>query len=305
MIYVKEPTTGSPAIVEENPVDGCTKDSECGAGSTCNTLLSLCISSAGSVKRETADTSTVVSGGEITDTDGDGMPDSWETENGLNPNKASDAADDADRDGLTNLEEYERGTSPRARDSDRDGILDRDEEVTTVVSGGEITDTDGDGMPDSWETENGLNPNKASDAADDADRDGLTNLEEYERGTSPRARDSDRDGILDRDEEVTTVVSGGEITDTDGDGMPDSWEEENGLDSSDSSDADLDSDSDGATNEDEYISGSDPNNPDSDNDSILDGIDNTPIGGGIIDGSTGGGDSGVSGGGGGGGGGGG
>ncbi|GAA4300208.1 pectate lyase family protein [Nibribacter koreensis] len=41
------------------------------------------------------------------------------------------------------------------------------------------TDTDKDGMPDTWETQQGLNPNNAEDRNADADNDGYTNLEEY------------------------------------------------------------------------------------------------------------------------------
>ena len=40
-------------------------------------------------------------------------------------------------------------------------------------------DADGDGMPSVWETEHGLDSTKGSDGAQDADRDGYTNLEEY------------------------------------------------------------------------------------------------------------------------------
>ena len=40
-------------------------------------------------------------------------------------------------------------------------------------------DTDRDGMPDAWETANGLNPSNAADRNGDADGDGYTNLEEY------------------------------------------------------------------------------------------------------------------------------
>ena len=40
-------------------------------------------------------------------------------------------------------------------------------------------DTDGDGMPNGWETKNGFNPNDESDGALDPDGDGYSNLEEY------------------------------------------------------------------------------------------------------------------------------
>jgi len=60
-----------------------------------------------------------------------------------------------------------------------------------------ITDNDGDGITDSWETANGLNPALAADAGQDSDGDGLTNLEEFTRGTHPRRRDTSGDGIDD------------------------------------------------------------------------------------------------------------
>jgi hypothetical protein len=52
-------------------------------------------------------------------------------------------------------------------------------------SGSGQTDTDEDGIPDSWEIAYGLNPNNPADAAMDPDQDGLTNLQEYLAGTDP------------------------------------------------------------------------------------------------------------------------
>ncbi|MFD2163825.1 polysaccharide lyase family 1 protein [Paradesertivirga mongoliensis] len=40
-------------------------------------------------------------------------------------------------------------------------------------------DSDNDGMPDNWESQNGLNPKDASDASLDKNNDGYTNIEEY------------------------------------------------------------------------------------------------------------------------------
>ena len=47
-------------------------------------------------------------------------------------------------------------------------------------------DTDMDGMPDSWEVQNGLNPNDASDANSDCTGDGYTNIEKYINGISTK-----------------------------------------------------------------------------------------------------------------------
>lgn len=43
-----------------------------------------------------------------------------------------------------------------------------------------VLDTDGDGIPDKWEIRYGLNPRDPADAAADSDKDGFTNLEEYQ-----------------------------------------------------------------------------------------------------------------------------
>ena len=59
------------------------------------------------------------------------------------------------------------------------------------------TDNDHDGMDDDWERAHGLNPNDPSDANDDPDHDGLTNLQEFILGTDPHNPDSDGDGVPD------------------------------------------------------------------------------------------------------------
>lgn len=47
-------------------------------------------------------------------------------------------------------------------------------------------DSDGDGMPDEWEIQNGLNPNDPTDANGDINGDGYTNIEKYINGIPTR-----------------------------------------------------------------------------------------------------------------------
>lgn len=55
-----------------------------------------------------------------------------------------------------------------------------------MTSGTPPTDTDQDGMPDSWEQQYGFQPGVAGEGAADPDNDGYTNLEEYLNNTSPQ-----------------------------------------------------------------------------------------------------------------------
>ena len=80
------------------------------------------------------------------DADDDGMADSWELRYGLNPNDPADADGDLDGDGLSNKEEFLRGTDPTSADSDGDGINDK-EEVENGTNPAD-PDTDHDGLDD-------------------------------------------------------------------------------------------------------------------------------------------------------------
>lgn len=122
------------------------------------------------------------------DSDGDGMPDTWEVDNSLNPFSASDADADGDADLLSNLGEFQNNTDPYARDSDGDWISDG-HEVNVLQTNPNLTDTDGDTMPDRWEAFYYVDPINASSASGNPDGDAYTNLEEYNNGTHPRSFD--------------------------------------------------------------------------------------------------------------------
>jgi hypothetical protein len=66
-----------------------------------------------------------------------------------------------------------------------------------------FVDSDGDGMPDVWETAFGLNPHDPGDAIQDADGDGMNNSQEYLAGTDP----TDAKSVLRLS--ATRVIGGG------------------------------------------------------------------------------------------------
>ena len=138
---------------------------------------------------------------EIFDDDMDGLDDTWETANGLDPaddgtvgetvpvakDGPNGALGDPDGDTLTNEEEFNRGTKPNEKDTDGDGLDDNietndgtfDDLASDTGTDPNNSDTDGDGLPDGIETNDGTN-------------DGPT-----DRGTNPLLADTDNDSTSD------------------------------------------------------------------------------------------------------------
>lgn len=191
-----------------------------------------------------------------TDTDGDGMPDWWEARYGLY-RFVNDADANPDGDELTNLAEYHAGRLPHIDDQSGEVFL--QSAAFAVDTIGLAADSDGDGLPDWWEILHGLDP-LVADASADPDGDGWTNLEEYNAGTNPSINDRPGPSIL---ASLAFLVDTGAYAlgfsaDTDGDGIPDWWEEKYSLDRLLAADADGDPDGDFLTNRDEYRVGTHP-----------------------------------------------
>ncbi|MCW8193449.1 S8 family serine peptidase [Proteobacteria bacterium 005FR1] len=176
------------------------------------------------------------------DTDGDGLPNWWETFYEMDAYAADGANRDTDGDGLSDLEEFKNFSNPISSDSDNDGLS------------------------DSEEMEAGSDP-----LASDSDFDGLDDLFEIrESGTSPITQDTDEDGIGDYDE-VVIYQSDPLSSDSDADGLPDKWELDHGFSMIDAADASEDPDADQLTNLEEFLAGTQPAKSDTDYDQLGDG----------------------------------
>ena len=153
----------------------------------------------------------------VTDADADGLPDAFELAYTSPPSVTSmTPGGDLDLDGLTNLQEYQRGTIPNNADTDGDTVKDG-AEVTGVAprpaTNPLLADTDGDGLNDGVESNTG------------------TWLNSTNRGTHPTKIDTDFDGLEDGVESNTgnylsTTNTGTSplFTDTDADGAGDWYE---------------------------------------------------------------------------------
>ena len=191
------------------------------------------------------------------DLDGDGLVNLGEFNLGSNPRLY-----DTDGDGLPDGQEAIFGTDPQDVDTDNDGLIDGreawDKNLDGMADGGFFPnwypgadmdndgyvdgptdwDTDGDGMPDGWEVFDSfgrlrpvaLDPNDASDADEDYDGDGLSNLQEYLVqdalfGNHPSEFSSNPAYLS----VIWDYAPDPFNPDSDGDGMPDGWEVAHGL----------------------------------------------------------------------------
>lgn len=97
----------------------------------------------------------------------DGLPDRWEHHNKLSL-KFNQSQHDQDHDGVVNMCELQAGTSPRRRDSNRNGVR---------------------------------------DGSEDADRDGVSNSQESLSGSNCGNADTDNDGVGDAEENSGTITA--------------------------------------------------------------------------------------------------
>ena len=165
----------------------------------------------------------------LTDTDGDGIPDKFETGTGIyvSPTNTgtSPTNPDTDGDGLSDgLEVDTYLTNPLVSDTDGDGLSDG-AEVNTHQTNPRVADTDGDGLSDGAE----VNTHQTNPRAADTDGDGLSDGAEVNtHQTNPRVADTDGDGLSDG-AEVNTYFTNPKLSDTDGDGFSDGFEVTAGL----------------------------------------------------------------------------
>lgn len=156
---------------------------------------------------------------------------------------------DSDGDGISDATEASIGTNPNNPDTDGDGLNDGEE-----VNGVDASSTSAIASAKS-DPKDGCDPLQKKPNCD-ADGDGLSNAQEASVGTNPNNPDSDGDGVRDGEDNCPTVP---------------------GKDKGCPENAEPDSDRDGLTDAEEKKIGTDPNNPDTDGDSVGDKEDHCPL----------------------------
>jgi hypothetical protein len=209
----------------------------------------------------------IVATAPLVDADGDGLPEYWEVDNGLDDNDATGdngATGNPDDDGLDNTGEFDENTDPRNPDSDADELTDGDE-----IFGNQNPYQFGTRVGTPGDSTDPLNP--------DSDLDGLTDFEEVDSAngsvTDPNNLDTDFDGLEDGFEvrggldPEDPIGDNGDFGDPDGDGI-DNFTEQIAETHPNNSD----SDGDGLSDGDEWnVHFTDPTNPDGDGDGLNDG----------------------------------
>ena len=186
------------------------------------------------------------------DDDNDGYDDELEIELNTDSKNPASFPPDQDQDKLPDVIERELGTDPNNPDTDGDGVIDGEDDFPLDAESSE--DTDGDGIPDNIDT--------------DDDNDGVNDLDDAFPKDPSETTDTDGDGV------------GNNVDfDDDNDGYSDESEIAGGSNPTDSNSFPEDADQDFLSDAMEVILGTDPNNPDTDGDGIIDGQDPSPNGG--------------------------
>lgn len=231
---------------------------------------------------------------DLTDTDGDGVPDAWELiyypdlSNDENSDTDNDMCDlaceyqrntiptdhDTDDDGIR--DGYETGSDPRHPDTDRDGLIDGEEGADPIT--GECLDPTHPDLPSPPRTCVASNPRLA-----DSDGDGLSDGDEVnarfsDLPTDPNDPDSDDDGLSDGSEAFAGFTLNFEVvthySQNDADTLTDIVGYVNTVTNSSfvlTDPNNPDTDGDGLFDINELASGLDPTNYDTDGDGLPDG----------------------------------
>lgn len=222
------------------------------------------------------------------DSDGDGLPNSWERIYGLdpfNPDGDDGANGDPDGDNLENIYEFMLGSNPQNKHSDADSLEDGEEDANKngIIDSNETdptkADTDSDELNDDVEIgftdprDEDSDNDKLIDGREDRNKNGIVDTGDWNHGagpgeTDPNKNDTDDDDLSDYDE-IFLYGTNPLDDDTDGDGIGDA--DEVGVHGTNPNTRD--SDNDGITDSNEIALGTNPNSFDSDRDWLSDGLE--------------------------------